>query len=216
MAGTQRFTIGAGVRCADGACGTLSRVVVDPVAREVTHLLVQPRAGRGPVRLVPVALVRSAAGEVQLSCTAAEFGRLDPGQETRFIAGDADVPDYRPGDIVFWPHYGYRGARGDLVTSDTIPAGVVEVYRGEHVHASDGAIGRVEGLVIDPQSRHVTHVLVHHGHLGGHQHAAIPVSAATRAQDHIEVSLTRQQVRDLPPVDVDQPHGWAATGERSS
>jgi sporulation protein YlmC with PRC-barrel domain len=216
MAGAERFTIGADVRCTDGTCGTLSRVVVDPVAREATHLLVQPRQGHEPVRLVPLGLVSSAAGEVRLSCTSAEFDRLDPGQETRFIAGDADVPDYRPGDIVFWPHYGYRGARGDLVTSDTIPVGEVEVYRGEHVHATDGTIGRVEGLVIDPQSGHVTHVLLQKGHLGGHQGAAIPISAVTRAEDRIEVSLTRQQVRDLPPVNVDQPHGWVATGERSS
>jgi sporulation protein YlmC with PRC-barrel domain len=216
MAGAERFTIGADVRCTDGTCGTLSRVVVDPVAREATHLLVQPRQGHEPVRLVPLGLVSSAAGEVRLSCTSAEFDRLDPGQETRFIAGDADVPDYRPGDIVFWPHYGYRGARGDLVTSDTIPVGEVEVYRGEHVHATDGTIGRVEGLVIDPQSGHVTHVLLQKGHLGGHQGVAIPISAVTRAEDRIEVSLTRQQVRDLPPVNVDQPHGWAATGERSS
>jgi sporulation protein YlmC with PRC-barrel domain len=216
MAGAERFTIGADVRCTDGTCGTLSRVVVDPVAREATHLLVQPRQGHEPLRLVPLGLVSSAAGEVRLSCTSAEFDRLDPGQETRFIAGDADVPDYRPGDIVFWPHYGYRGARGDLVTSDTIPVGEVEVYRGEHVHATDGTIGRVEGLVIDPQSRHVTHVLLQKGHLGGHQGVAIPISAVTRAEDRVEVSLTRQQVRDLPPVNVDQPHGWAATGERFS
>jgi sporulation protein YlmC with PRC-barrel domain len=207
MTGTQQFTIGADVRCTDGACGTLSRVVVDPVAREVTHLLVQPRQEHEPARLVPLGLVTSAAGEVGLSCTSAEFGRLDPGQETRFIAGDADLVDYRPGDIVFWPHYGYRGARGDLVTSDTIPVGEVEVYRGEHVHATDGTIGRVEGLVIDPQSRHVTHMLLQKGHLWGHQDVAIPISAVTRAEDRIEVNLTRQQVHDLPPVDVNQPHG---------
>ena len=215
MAGTERFTIGAGVRCTDGTCGTLSRVVVDPLAREVTHLLVQPRQRHEPVRLVPLGLVSSAAGEVRLSCTLAEFDRLDPGQETRFIAGDADVPNYRPGDIVLWPHYGYRGARGDLVTSDAIPVGEVEVYRGEQVHATDGTIGRVEGLVIDPQSRHVTHVLLQEHHLGGHQDVAIPISAMTRAEDRIEVNLTKQQVRDLPPVNVDQPHGWAATGERA-
>ena len=215
MAGTERFTIGAGVRCTDGTCGTLSRVVVDPLAREVTHLLVQPRQRHEPVRLVPLGLVSSAAGEVRLSCTLAEFDRLDPGQETRFIAGDADVPNYRPGDIVLWPHYGYRGARGDLVTSDAIPVGEVEVYRGEQVHATDGTIGRVEGLVIDPQSRHVTHVLLQEHHLEGHQDVAIPISAVTRAEDRIEVNLTKQQVRDLPPVNVDQPHGWAATGERA-
>ncbi len=192
MAGTEQFTIGAGVRCTDGACGTLSRVVVDPVAREVTHLLVQPRQGHEPARLVPLGLVTSAAGEVRMSCTSAEFGRLDPGQETRFIAGDADVP---------------RGARGDLVTSDTIPVDEVEVYRGEQVQATDGTIGRVEGLVIDPQSRHVTHVLLQKGHLWGHQDVAIPISAVTRAEDRIKLNLTKQQVRDLPPVNVDQPHG---------
>jgi hypothetical protein len=57
-------------------------------------------------------------------------------------------------------------------------------------------------------------VLLQKGHLGGHQDVAIPISAVTRAEDRIEVNLTKQQVRDLPPVNVDQPHGWAATGER--
>jgi len=36
MPGTEQFTIGAEVSCTDGVCGKLSRVVVDPVAREVT------------------------------------------------------------------------------------------------------------------------------------------------------------------------------------
>src|SRR5258708_23399458 len=181
MAGTEQFTIGAAVRCTDGACGRRSGVVVAPVAGEVPHLLVQPGQGQEPARLVPLGLVTSAAGEVRMSCTSAEFGRLDPGQETRFIAGDADVPNYRPGDIVFWPHYGYRGARGDLVTSDTIPVDEVEGYRGEHVQATDGTIGRVGGLVIDPQSRHATHEVPPKGHLLGHEDVAIPLRALSTA-----------------------------------
>jgi len=32
------FVIGAGARCVDGVCGKVIRVVVDPVARAVTHL----------------------------------------------------------------------------------------------------------------------------------------------------------------------------------
>jgi len=203
----EQFPIGAGVRCTDGVCGTLSRVVVDPVARKVTHLLVEPRHGHEPARLVPLALVNSAAGEVRLSCTSAEFGRLDPGEETRFIETETDIPSYRSGDIVLWPHYGYRGARGDLVTSAAIPVGEVEVHRGEHVHATDGAIGRVEGLVVDPESGHITHVLLQKGHLLGHQDVAIPISTVTRIEDGIEVNLTRRQVQDLPPVGVDRPHG---------
>ncbi len=32
------FTIGADARCSDGVCGKVTRVIVDPVKRAVTHL----------------------------------------------------------------------------------------------------------------------------------------------------------------------------------
>ncbi len=41
------FVIGADVRCVDGVCGKVVRVVADPVARAVTHLVVQPRHWAG-------------------------------------------------------------------------------------------------------------------------------------------------------------------------
>jgi sporulation protein YlmC with PRC-barrel domain len=205
MPGTEQFTIGAEVSCSDGPCGKLSRVVVNPVARVVTHLIVEPRRGHEFPRLVPVDLVNSAAAEIQLKCTSAEFNVLDPAEEARFIAAYEDVPNYRPTDVVAWPYYGYRGARGSLATSDTIPVGEVEVQRGEHVHASDGHIGQVEGLVIDPDSHRVTHVVLQEGHLWGRKDVAIPISTVTRVADHIEVSLSKQQVEELPPVDIDRP-----------
>lgn len=202
---TEQFTIGAEVSCTDGTCGKLSRVVVDPIAGVVTHLIVAPRRGHETARLVPVSLVGSAADEIKLDCTTAEFDVLDPAEETRFIEGSQDVPNYRPTDVVLWPHYGYRGARGTLATSDTIPPGEVEVQRGEHVHASDGHIGQVDGLVIDPDSHRVTHVVLQEGHLWGHKDVAIPITTVTRVADRIEVSLSKQQVQDLPPVDIDRP-----------
>ena len=205
MPGTEQFTIGAEVSCADGACGKLSRVVVDPVARVVTHLIVEPRRGHESARLVPLDLVDSAAGEIRVNCTSAEFDSLDSAEETRFIEGGTDVPNYRPTDVVSWPYYGYRGARGGLVTSDAIPVGEVEIRRGEHVHATDGPMGQVEGLVVDPDSHRVTHVLLQEGHLWGRKDVAIPISTVTRVADRIEVSLSKQQVQDLPPVHTDRP-----------
>jgi sporulation protein YlmC with PRC-barrel domain len=180
-------------------------VVVDPVAQALTHLIVEPRRGHELPRLVPVSLIDSAAGEIRLNCTSAEFDVLDPAEETRFIEDVEDVPNYRTTDVVFWPHYGYRGARGNLETSDTIPPGEVEVKRGEHVQASDGRIGQVDGLVIDPDSHRVTHVVLQEGHLWGRKEVAIPVSTVTRVADHIEVSLSKQQVQDLPHIDIDRP-----------
>lgn len=206
MPETERFTIGAEVSCTDGPGGTLTRIVVDPVADVVTHLIVEPRREREPARLVPVELVDSAAGEIRLKCALADFDSLDPAKEGQFIASDNDVPNYRTTDTVAWPYFGYRGARGDLEADDAIPPGEVEVQRGEHVNATDGHIGQVEGLVIDPASHHVTHVLLREGHIWGRKQVTIPISTVTRVADRIEVNLTKQQVQDLPEVDIDRPH----------
>jgi sporulation protein YlmC with PRC-barrel domain len=73
------------------------------------------------------------------------------------------------------------------------------------VHASDGHVGSLQGLVIDPRDHHVTHVLLQEGHLWGKKQVAIPIGAVTHvAVDDIRLNLTRDQVRDLPPVDLDR------------
>src|SRR5258707_13919598 len=74
---TTPLVIGAGARCTDGACGEVSRVVVDPVARAVTHLVVEPAGRQGLGRLVPLDLVDSTGGEIRLRCTLAEVEKLD-------------------------------------------------------------------------------------------------------------------------------------------
>ena len=205
MPEVERFTIGAEVSCTDGSCGRLARVVLDPVAELVTHLIVEPSREHEPAKLVPLELVDTAPDEIRLRCTSAEFDSLDPAAEGQFIASVADTPDYRQTDVVTWPHFGYRGSKGYLETADTIPPGEVEVQRGEHVDATDGHIGQVEGLVIDPDSRHVTHVLLQEGHLWGRRQVAIPIGHVTRVAERIVVDLTKQQVQDLPPVAIDHP-----------
>jgi sporulation protein YlmC with PRC-barrel domain len=93
------------------------------------------------------------------------------------------------------------------VTYDKLPLGEVAVRRGQHVHATDGDIGQVQGLVIDSRDQHVTHVLLQEGHLWGRKEVAIPISAVTGVQDGIQLSITRQEVQDLPPVDIGQLSG---------
>ena len=87
MAETTSFTIGADASCTDGACGEVTRMVVDPVARAVTHLVIGPKHRHGPARLVPLDLVDATTGEIRLRCTLAEFEELDPAEKTRFLPG---------------------------------------------------------------------------------------------------------------------------------
>ncbi len=210
MAEATSFTIGTGASCTDGACGKVARVVIDPVARTITHLVVEPKHWSGPGRLVPLDLIDATAGEIRLRCTLAEFDELDPAEETQFVPGTPGYPGYNPEQVAFMPYYGL-GVGGSsvpvAVTYDTVPLDEVEVRRGEHVHAADGPIGHVQGLVIDPDSRHVTHVLLQEGHLWGRKEVAIPIGAVTGVDDGIRLSLTKQEVQDLPPVDIHHPGG---------
>jgi hypothetical protein len=225
MADTSQFTIGAEASCSDGAAGKVCRVIVDPVAEKVTHLVIEPEHRRDPERLVPVALVDGAAGEIRLRCTSAEFEKLGPAQENQFIPATTGYEGYGygPGQVGYWPYYGLGGGMGvaglglgggigvgggtpsRVVTSDTVPLGEVDVRRGEPVHATDGDIGRVQGLVIDRSSCHVTHVLLQEGHLWGRREVAIPISAVASTADGIRLKIAKQEVQDLPPVNVDHP-----------
>src|SRR5271156_5650457 len=90
MAKTMPFRIGADASCTDGACGQVSRIIVNPVAQEVTHLVVDPKRRYGPGRLVPVDLADATTGQIRLRCTLAEFRALRPAEETE------SVPDLDP------------------------------------------------------------------------------------------------------------------------
>ncbi len=204
------FAIGTQVSCADGACGRISRLVVDPVAKAATHLVVDPAHWSGLGRLVPIGLAEPAPDGVRLACTQAEFEQLDSAEETEFISSAGTYGPYQPAEVLAWPYYSLGGIGTEAgippsISYDTVPLGEVEVRRGEHVHATDGSIGHVQGLVVDPLSRHVTHVLLSEGHLWGRKQVAIPIAAvAALADDGIRLTLSKREIGDLPPVDIDQ------------
>jgi hypothetical protein len=209
------FTIGAQASCTDGGCGHLTKVIVDPVARTLTHLVIAPPPREGVDRLVPIELAESAPGEVRLRCTRAEFDRLEPAEETDFLPGEYGYAPYGPAEAAAWPYWGLGSAamnaavaaeQPHVVTIDAVPLNEVEIRRGDHVHATDGNIGRVQGLVIEPASHHVTHVLLQEGHLWDRKQVAIPIRAVSAVEpEGIRLSISRSEVGDLPPVTLHDP-----------
>lgn len=84
MADAAELLIGVEVTCNDGAvCGEVERVILDPVARTLTHLVV--RARNHPRRLdslVSIALAETeVGGTVRLNCSADDFAKLDAAEE---------------------------------------------------------------------------------------------------------------------------------------
>jgi len=209
------FTIGSAAACSDGPCGAVIRVVVDPVARAVTHLVVEPEHRGGLGRLVPLELIEGGAGEVRLRCTLAEFDKLPPAEETDFLPGGSGYENYAEHELFYWPYYGIDVQGGmnpmvanasGIITRDLLPKGEVGVRRGERVHATDGEIGKVEGFVVEPVHGHVTHVLLQEGHLWGRKQVAIPIGAVQRIDDGVTVNLTKHEIESLPAVDLVGPN----------
>ena len=116
MAETTAFTIGADVGCTDGACGEVSRLIVDPAADTVTHLVVKPKHQRGHGRLVPVDLVDTSTGQIRLRCTKAEFEKLDPAEETRQLPGEEPTETFVGG-------YDPASSRRQYATEGSVPPG---------------------------------------------------------------------------------------------
>ncbi|MGO8958950.1 MAG: hypothetical protein ACLQFR_16500 [Streptosporangiaceae bacterium] len=209
------LVIGSESQCTDGFRGEVRCLVVDPVARAVTHLVVEPAGRAGLAHLVPLDLVDVTTGEIRIGCTEAEFKNLGPAEETLAEF----VPGYPVPVQVLAP--GWRDAGGPVLDGDThgalrtpaketldiVPVGEVEERRGDHVHATDGFIGQVRALRVDSHSHEVTQVLLKEGHLLGHREVAIPSGNVTGFDDGISLNITRQQVRKLPPANVEHPDG---------
>jgi sporulation protein YlmC with PRC-barrel domain len=207
MPETTQFTIGAEATCTDGPCGAVIKVVVNPVAQTVTHLVIEPKHRAGLGRLVPLDLVAEATEDVRLSCTMAEFEALPVAEEIELLPGSG-YAGYTTGESMSWPYYNTVGGVGPgnttpAITHDALPLGEVAVRRGEAVHAVDGEIGKVQGLIIQPHNHHVTHVLLQEGHIWGRKVVAIPIGAVSGVEDGIRLTLTKQEIEDLPSVDVD-------------
>jgi hypothetical protein len=198
--------IGARVNAHDGECGELVRVVLEPVGGVLTHVVVAPHHHPGLGKLVPIDLIEAGdADTVRFNGGVEAFHRLDDAEEAHFLGGDVTTFG-ESSDTLSWPNYGLGmplgHGRGEAMYDDRIPVGEVEIRRGDPVRASDGDIGSVQGLVVDPADHHVTHVLLREGHFWGHKQVCIPIGATSRIDAEIRVDLTKQQIEDLPPVEL--------------
>jgi len=193
------YAIGAGVSCSDGDCGRLHRIIMDPATRALTHLVV----GRDThaARLVPASMVGTAdADGIVLTCTAAGFDMLEPAEAAEMVQPTASTGGPVTGGGALGG--GYRApSKPDVITYDRVPAGEVQLCPGERLHAADGDIGHIKGLMADPDHR-VTHILLDEGHLWNRKEVAVPIRNVVDATFGVQVDLTREELKDLPALDL--------------
>ena len=219
----MRLEIGNRVRCTDGVYGELADIVIDPLEKRVTQLVVQPEQSEGEARLVPIQLAKSGGGdqrEIELECTLNEAQGFESVHEAAFLRlGESPIedPEWDVGvvDVFAMPYYAgldvgpYSGELDSNVTMnyDRVPKGEVEVRRASAVISADNhSLGEVDGFVVDADE-HITHLVLERGHLWGRKEVTIPIGAVARVEsDTVHVALSKDEVGDLPAVRVGR-HG---------
>ena len=201
------ISINAKVQCTDEACGKTTNVIVNPVSHKVTHLVVHDKSlPNNSTRLVPVNKVAAATPQqITLNCSKAEVAQLSPFIVSDFIQESAAGEAYLSGEA-YHSQYVINDTAYDSVEERNIPEGELALHSGMHIQASDGKVGKLDMLVLAPDSGEVTHLLLREGHLWGKRDVAIPVSDIDFCDaDTVYLKLDKAAVKALSAVPVKQP-----------
>ena len=84
----------------------------------------------------------------------------------------------------------------------------VAICSGMHVAATDGKVGKLDELVLDPDSGDITHLLMRKGRLWGKRDVAVPASAVDYVEaDTVHRNVDRAAVKAMPKLSVRRPTG---------
>lgn len=186
------FHLGAHVRGRDGVTlGSLGGVVYNPETGQVVSLVVRHRGVGGQSLVVPIGAVASSHGnETQVELSSEQFNTMPPFEITQNLAppptadrleleqniAPENVPDEPPvgaatgiESIAFMPI---------LQENFDVPAGDDPILRHTTVYATDGEVGNVSDILVDPQTNRVTGFIVGEGLIFTH-HVQVPMSDVT-------------------------------------
>lgn len=210
----MQLKLGTSVRCRDDAVGELADVVIDPLEKRVTHLVVATDGESEDVRLVPVELAHDYAhSEISLNCAASELTQFESVREYAYLPL-GEQPEQDPKwdvgveDVLAMPTAGGEQV-GDYVgelnpnvamTYDRVPKGEVELRRSSGIESADGHhVGHIDGVVVDEGV--ITSLTVERGHLWWRKDVSIPIESVSRVStDTVMLTLTRDQIGKLPTV----------------
>ena len=217
---------GTSIFTSDGdEVGEISRFVLDPETKEVTHIVIQGGGLFSEDKVVPFDMVRTETEEgLVLSDEIQDYDDLPPFEETYYVeASDMppqperrveEYPPYPVGPTYYWyPPYGYLGypayglgtyAWPFGLKRQNIPADSVPLQEGSNVYSSDGEhVGDVERFMVDDESHQVTHFVISQGLLFK-DHKLVPANwIRTVVDDEVRLNVTSDLLRDLPAYEPD-------------
>lgn len=196
------FPLDVEVHCSNGHCGSSTHIILNPVTKTVTHIVVQEKSS-AVERLVSVKLIANTAAEViLLSCTKEEFAKLESFNQPDFIYTDLPQHATDPNLTLVWPYVvPVKRIVDDKIRR--IPPGELAVRRGTRVRATDGWIGKVDEFIVGPVSGNITHLCLREGHPWKGRDICIPISLIDRIDEKsVYLNADKNTIASIPNVPV--------------
>lgn len=189
----------------DGLCGTSVAVLINPALQTITNVVVQTEGFPSTSYLVPLQeITKTSPDRIQLRCTRAALQQMPAFLETEF----ALTPEEED-TVEVWPHAIPDHMR-IAIEHEQVPPGELVVRRGALVEATDGAIGKLGGFLLDPETNRMTHLILLEGVLQGKREMTLPVSAIDHiAPDTLSLKLDKQAIESLPALPRKHFYHWS-------
>lgn len=202
------LSIGATVRCRDGAAGRLKYVVVDPDDNEVTDLIVERGLLLRQDIVVPIGWVEQASeDEIVLNATATELNKLPEFHEVDFMEPDLSyrpLSGHRLEETRIWvsPYVSVGGGKPWILrhTHLGIQDDEVPLRRGSPVVTRDGRpVGEIDHLLVEPTGHQVTHLVVRRGLLWNRQARLVPMERVSAVTEFgVRLDMTEAELDQAP------------------
>jgi hypothetical protein len=200
------ISINAKVHCLDGDAGHVTCLAINPITNDITHLVLYDQQVLGVERLIPISLVTSSTDdEVTLNCRQKDLRRYEPfiGVDFNFLMQE---PPYLNAESAYWPLVEPDGLDSYqtaymMAQYEKVPPGELLVRRGAAVYAKDINIGHVHEFVADPDTGHISHLVLTRGHMWGKREILIPLSAiASYDKEQVTLKIDKDEVGELPEI----------------
>ncbi len=180
----KNISFNAPVYASDQLCGHTTYILVNPQTQRVTHLVVKEGPLSHTERLVPIeAVAKTTPDRIQVRCSLDAFKRMDP-----FVAIERHVemvPDYEEFKYTYQVLTHVPEKRVWIETGwHQIPTGELAVRQGARVQATDGPVGTVAGLRIEPTSKRIKQLLIEQGLPWDRRQIAVPIQEIGQAEEN--------------------------------
>jgi hypothetical protein len=187
----MEIRVEARVQCSDGPGGETTHLIVHPGTKKVTRLVVKGASAPHVERVVPYSFIEESAGDqIRLRCSRHELSKMQSLVRTELVGSS-------------WAEHERVSAETERVKRPNISEGECIMDAHTQVRATDGKAGRVGGLMVDPSSGKISHLVLRERAVWARKAVMVPIEDVRQmGAKTVYLRTEKAGIEALPAVPV--------------